>query len=488
MVLTHTLAAFLIFATGYGAEILLIYPRLESGQDTFRYPANLDSTFVFGHIAPGEPGSQLDFNGIPVDLTEDGAFLAYLPLFWQAETLGWHASLTDRGQRTSTLFFPFAAQAEPEPVDWTALEQAAAFRVGVSNAHTRTAVGGSYYFFPDSGTMLAVNKVSPNWLEFEAGPGLAGVIERRYADSVGMWQNWTANFIKNGEVSVQQDTIRILFETDRAFLTECTADPAGRRFTIGIPGAVCAIDRVHYVGPAREFVEDISWRQHSWGAELDINLAMQITHGYSLTASATALRLDINAKSVKAKSLRGKKIVLDPGHGGTADGAIGPRGFKEKDVVLVWSEILEQQLRKAGADVFRTRTKDIAIGLHERVQMARLQDCDAFLSLHGNALPDGENPFSRRGCGTYYYQTLSRPLAESIQREILQATSLGDDGVFDANFAVVRPTDFPAVLIEAAYMMHPDEELKLADKEFLHTLSRGVVNGLLDYFRNAPAR
>ena len=61
---------------------------------------------------------------------------------------------------------------------------------------------------------------------------------------------------------------------------------------------------------------------------------------------------------------------------------------------------------------------------------------------------------------------------------------MNDDGLYDANFAVARPTEFPAVLIEAAYMMHPDEERLLIDDEFLRILSRGIVKGLQEYFKS----
>ena len=107
--------------------------------------------------------------------------------------------------------------------------------------------------------------------------------------------------------------------------------------------------------------------------------------------------------------------------------------------------------------------------------------------LHANALPDGRNPWLKHGSGTYYYQAESRPLAERIQREILTFGGLRDDGVYDANLAVVRPTEFPAVLIESAYLIHPDEEQLLLSDDFLRRLSRAVVRGLAAYFRTMKA-
>ncbi len=471
------------------AEIKLVYPRLEAGQDTFRYRSSLDSTFVLGEVTEFQPGMVLTCDGISVNPSNDGTFLAFLPIPWQSETLAWNFSLTNRGAETSSLRFPFAAAHEPVPIVWTALPDPVVFRVKDPAAHTRTTVGGSYHLFPDSGTALLVTKTSPNWLEFNVGRGISGVIERRFVDSVGVDSSFAMPLrIGNGLVVSLDETTRIEFSANRTSLIECSTEPEGDELALTVYDAVCAIDRIRYVEAARDVVNDVTWSQKPWGVEFLIKLNSPITRGFKRFSSDSTVGVELYFSSNESSGLRGKRIVLDPGHGGSADGSIGPRGNKEKDIALHWSEILERELRSRGAEVVRTRTDDVSLGLHDRVVDARAENPDVFLSLHGNALPDGENPFERYGCGTYYYQSLSRPLAESIQNAILEKTGLHDDGVFDANFAVVRPTDFPAVLIEAAYIMHPNEEAKLIDEKFLLELSRGVANGLLDYFSKAPAR
>jgi N-acetylmuramoyl-L-alanine amidase len=123
------------------------------------------------------------------------------------------------------------------------------------------------------------------------------------------------------------------------------------------------------------------------------------------------------------------------------------------------------------------------LSLHDRVDFARAHQADFLISLHANALPDGENPFLRHGSGTYYYSPGSRPAAETIQRRLLRATRLCDDGVFYDDLAVVRPTEFPAVLVEVAYMMYPDEEMLLRDASFLERVAKGLALGIQDYFR-----
>ena len=483
------LICLLVVNSASAAEIHLVYPRLEAGQDTFRYHQSLDSTFVLGQVAGFQPGMALACNGYSIIPSQDGAFLAFLQIPWQSETLAWNLSLTYRGVETSTLSFPFDASPEPIPVSWTTLYQPVAFRVKHPAAHTRTTVGGSYHLFPDSGAVLLVTKTSANWLEFNVGGGMTDVIERRFADSVGVVSSLAQPFrIGNGIVAKHDNMIHIEFSVDHAALIEYSSEPDGKEFVLTVYDTKCAVDRIRYIEDARDVVSDVTWSQRPWGVEFLISLNSPVSHGFKWFTNDSTVGIDLFYKSDRSLGLRGKSIVIDPGHGGSSDGSIGPRGNKEKDVVLRWSEILERELKSKGAEVIRTRTGDESLGLHDRVVDARAANPDVFLSLHGNALPDGENPFVRHGCGTYYYQTLSRPLAESIQTAILKKTGLHDDGIFDANFAVIRPTEFPAVLIEAAYMMHPDEEAKLIDEKFLLDLSRGVANGLLDYFSKAPAR
>lgn len=489
MVLKLLLCLFVLAGPALAAQITLIYPRLEADQDTFRYRHSIDSTFVLGHVRGHNTGDTLWCNGFPLNLTKDGAFLAFLPIPWQSETFAWNFALTHVGAETSRLSFPFGCTEDSEPAAWIELNPPAAFVVKDPAAHTRTVIGGSYHLFPDSGTILRVIAVTEMWLQFEIASGMSGVIERRFTDSLGIVDAEShVVLLGNGTVRQSGDTLQIAFSTTSRSLVESFCDPDGDELMVRLFNSAAAIDRIRYADSSRDVISDVSWSQHIEGVTLTIDLATPIRQGYRVAARDSSLIVYIFYPQYAKSDLRGKRIVLDPGHGGAADGSIGPLGAKEKDVVLKWSELLTKELRDKGAEVIVTRTDDRALSLYDRVRIARASGADAYLSLHTNALPDGENPYLRRGCGTYYYQPLSRPLAESIQSAIVSQTGQIDDGVFDANFAVVRPTDFPAVLIEAAYIIHPDEEQKLNDKKFLLDLSRGVVNGLLDYFSNASAR
>ena len=75
-------------------------------------------------------------------------------------------------------------------------------------------------------------------------------------------------------------------------------------------------------------------------------------------------------------------MVIDPGHGGVDPGAIGVSGAYEKDIALIYSRAIAQELRKTGNfDVELTRDRDIFLPLRDRLQHARTAGADLFLSL-----------------------------------------------------------------------------------------------------------
>src|SRR5690606_23652532 len=83
--------------------------------------------------------------------------------------------------------------------------------------------------------------------------------------------------------------------------------------------------------------------------------------------------------------LLGKVIVVDPGHGGSSPGAIGPTGLQEKHVVMDVSSRLAAKLSDAGATVILTRKGDWAVSLEGRVNIANNAHADLFVSVHANA-------------------------------------------------------------------------------------------------------
>ena len=182
------------------------------------------------------------------------------------------------------------------------------------------------------------------------------------------------------------------------------------------------------------------------------------------------------------KPLDGIKITLDAGHGGSESGSIGCLGTKEKDVNLQLVYKMKNRLEKKGAIVYLTRDSDTYTDLDSRVKFSQKRNSDIFLSIHNNALPDGSKEKMPSSSSVYYYYEQSAPLAESIVNELTDKTGLSDNGIMQASFAVVRNTESPAVLLEVAYMICPEDNEKLILESFQEEVADAVVKGIERYF------
>lgn len=193
---------------------------------------------------------------------------------------------------------------------------------------------------------------------------------------------------------------------------------------------------------------------------------------------------------VTEPSIKGKLIVLDPGHasiqpGGWSDpGAVGPNKVYEKDVVLDIAFKLKEKLEAKGANVLMTRTGDTSLTLAGRAEVANKNNADAFVSIHTNANVSR----SINGTSTYYYggvpgqSEARKKLASAVQKELVNAIKRRDIGVLTANFAVLRFTVVPSILVETAFISNYEEEKLLTDADFRAKIAEGIANGIERYF------
>lgn len=183
----------------------------------------------------------------------------------------------------------------------------------------------------------------------------------------------------------------------------------------------------------------------------------------------------------------GKKVCLDPGHGGYDPGAIGPGGTREKDVTLDIALRLKSLLEADGFEVIMTRTGDTSPGgvteinadLKNRVTIADNSKVDIFVSIHINSGVAGA-----AGCECYIYSLggAAEKLARAIQKHLVASTGMANRGVRTANFYVLRNTSMPAVLGETGFISNPGEEKLLQDPAFRQKIAKGYAAGIKEYF------
>lgn len=189
-------------------------------------------------------------------------------------------------------------------------------------------------------------------------------------------------------------------------------------------------------------------------------------------------------KPSKTAPLADMHIVIDPGHGGSDTGALGPSGLTEADINLVLSMALEAELVERGAQVTLLRTDDRYISLDDRVLSCEALHPDLVLSIHHNNVPLSRDPWLRRGKEIYYHSPASRELSERLAQALGDVGAPGEDPprVYQRNLRVNRyVTQCPSILIETGFLSHPDEERLLSDMQTHRKHARAIAQALVDY-------
>lgn len=196
------------------------------------------------------------------------------------------------------------------------------------------------------------------------------------------------------------------------------------------------------------------------------------------------------------EGLRGAHVVLDPGHGGSETGAVGPAGLVEKDVNLDIAVRVAALLRDEGATVVLTRTADVRVTIETRTQLARALDPLVFVSIHHNG---GSIGVSDRPGPELYHQlddVESRRLAGLLWEELAAGFTpyadewaIGDGPGARARRSIETGDDYygilrgaqgvPTVLSEALYLSDPSEEQLLLDEDFRQTEATAITRAIL---------
>ncbi|MBC8087035.1 MAG: N-acetylmuramoyl-L-alanine amidase [Phycisphaerae bacterium] len=237
-------------------------------------------------------------------------------------------------------------------------------------------------------------------------------------------------------------------------------------------------------------VRQIAWEQvTSDRVRIELRLSQQVYGWLTLwdeARRALVIRVRRLPNINKDKPLLGMVVAVDPGH--PPAGSTGPTGLYEGDAVLPVGVLVAQLLREKGAEPVMTRTSLGPVGLTERGVTARRANANAFVSIHLNAFGDGTNPFMNNGTSTLFFHHNSEPLARPVQRELMKRLGLRDLGVHYQNLAVARPTWYPSVLAEGAFVIIPEQEAALRNPVYQRKYAEGIVAGLEAYFRELGQR
>jgi N-acetylmuramoyl-L-alanine amidase len=155
----------------------------------------------------------------------------------------------------------------------------------------------------------------------------------------------------------------------------------------------------------------------------------------------------------------------------------------EREVNLQIARRLKRVLEQHGARVVMTRNGMENVPLYDRPKIAQEEKADIFISIHNNAHPDGVNPFVNTGTSVYFYHQHSKKLAASVHEQLLKALDIGDQGLYQGNFAVLRPPSYLSILIECAFIIHPEQEVLLRQEDFQEKIVKSIYKGLEKFLR-----
>jgi N-acetylmuramoyl-L-alanine amidase len=213
---------------------------------------------------------------------------------------------------------------------------------------------------------------------------------------------------------------------------------------------------------------------------ITIELRHRQVWGYSVGYVDDSLVIRIRHQPAELR-LRGMIIAVDAGHGGSNEGALGSTGALEKYVTLATAYHLKRLLEREGALVLMTRTDDTFSFNSARLTRILQANADMLVSIHANSVGLTSNPLLASGASTYYKYICYRRLSQFILDDVLKTglSSFGNVGSF--NFTLNSPTELPNVLVELAFMSHPEDEMKLLDDDFRKELAGRIVDGIQDF-------
>ncbi|MGL4280923.1 MAG: N-acetylmuramoyl-L-alanine amidase family protein, partial [Albidovulum sp.] len=289
---------------------------------------------------------------------------------------------------------------------------------------------------------------------------------------------------------------------------------------------VALLDRPYRIESAEERVAEAG------SAVIGVRLAPTSEEDFAMAAAATLApeaRWSLPAAAVvdspkrRQTGERPLTVVVDPGHGGIDPGAEAG-GKVEAEVMLTFARELAEVLRRAGMNVILTREEDVFVPLETRISIARAAGADVFLSLHADALAEGE----ATGATVYALadeatdaasarlaerhdradllagvdltgqddvlasvmmdlaraetQPRADRLAEALVREIrARGGKMHRHPIQGAAFSVLKSPDIPSLLLEVGFLSSARDRVRLDDPEWRAMMQAAILAALSDW-------
>lgn len=187
-------------------------------------------------------------------------------------------------------------------------------------------------------------------------------------------------------------------------------------------------------------------------------------------------------------------VIIDAGHGGRDNGAIGISGIEEDNINVKIALKLRRLIEQAGGVALMIREDDSGLydptkrtgrkleDLQNRMKMFSESKADVTISIHLNSFPQSQY----YGAQTFYKEgdDNSRKLAEYIQTEMLVVMDRGNDRKIKpkSDLYIFKGNNIPGALVECGFLSNPEEEHLLMQDQYQERLAWSIFSGIVKYF------
>lgn len=323
-----------------------------------------------------------------------------------------------------------------------------------------------------NGALVNVTDEEHGWLKVQAGQtsGWVAGYYLKKVNSTNLGSNSTTNKVSTSSSSSTSAVISARNGTAKGTVTASSLRiRSGPSTQYKVLGSLKTKDIVTILSRQNDWV-----RIRTASGEVGWVAEQYIRSGTNQSSSTSTVRY--------TDGLRGKLIVIDPGHGGSDPGMLGTTyNTMEKDLNLQTAFYVRDYLRLKGARVEMTRTRgDQKPTLAQRVRMSHSLHADAFVSIHYNSSPKKVS-----GTLTFFYsESEDLKLARAIETQLGQGIGLKSNGLSFGDYHILRENKIPATLVELGFLTNPSDESIVRKSSYQKKAAKAIAEGLANYFRN----
>ncbi len=456
-----------------------------------RYPtaqpvAVTDSISLWGSVGSGR--AQLRVNGRAVAVAPNGGFAAFLPLpAGESPMLDLEATKgPDTLRRSVVISRLHPAEVPRGPLrpaqGWIRLRRLPSDTVDRATqarpVYSRWTPGGALALQLPLGARLPVDLETDLDVRVPLAPGLSVWVNRTETESAAPRSGRSAV----STLTLVQDHAQSMVALRAAELLPSSVDVVRNHVRWTIFGAQAV--RSRQVDAVGGLVLRASVGDPGDGRVIvDVVLAAAPL-GWRTSWHDGQMGLELRAGRAAGPGFAGLVVALDPGH--PPEGATGPTGLTEDSVNLAVALETAGRLRALGARPVLTRTTSAPVSLEARAALAEAANADLLVSIHANAPGDGRPPESVDGTRVYWWHPHALPLARALRDSVPAATGQLRVGTVQSNLAVLRPTWFPAVLVEVTGIVLPEREAWLRSPQGVASQAAGIVAGIQGWLSAGP--